>query len=575
MRKFFPILDWLPSYSGKHLKGDLFAGLTVGVMLIPQGMAYALIAGLPPVYGLYASIVPQIVYAFFGTSRQLSVAPVAMDSLMVAAGVSVMAVQGTDQYITYAIMLAFFMGLFQLLLGMFRMGFITNLLSKPVINGFTSAAAIIIGLNQLKYLMGVEILKTNKVYLIVWDAIQKINDTHLVTLLLGVAGIVLIKLVKRVNSNIPGALIAVVVGILIVVVFSLDQSGVAVVREIPSGLPTFTWPSFSFETVSSLLPLALTISIVAFMEAYSVAKALETKSGDHKIKANQELIGLGAANVIGSLFQSYPVTGGFSRSAVNFQAGAKTPMASIISAVLIAITLLFLTPLFYYLPEAILASVIMVAVSGLIDFGYIKQLWHDSKVDFALLLATLLITLNFSMVPGIVSGVVLSILVLLYRTAYPHIARLGKLKGFNEYRNLARFKDLEVWDNLLIMRVDAPITFINIQFVKEYIESAVSTNPKIERVIIDAGPVSMIDATAANGIREILWYLKGRGITLVFSDVIGPVRDVFHKTGLMAEIGADNIFLTLNSAVMGRPTSTDQQSKEYATQHGILEENKN
>ncbi|QSE98749.1 SulP family inorganic anion transporter [Fulvivirga lutea] len=575
MKKFFPIIEWLPKYSGTDLKGDLFAGLTVGVMLIPQGMAYALIAGLPPVYGLYASIVPQIIYAFFGTSRQLSVAPVAMDSLMVAAGVSVMATQGTEQYITYAILLAFFMGLFQLLLGVFRMGFITNLLSKPVINGFTSAAAIIIGLNQLKYLMGVEILKSNKVYLIVWDAIQKINETHITTLLLGVAGIVLIKLVKRLNSNIPGSLLAVIVGIGVVVIFSLDQTGVAVVREIPSGLPSFILPSFDLETISSLLPLALTISIVAFMEAYSVSKALETKSGDHKVKANQELIGLGAANVIGSLFQSYPVTGGFSRSAVNYQAGAKTPMASVISAVLIALTLLFLTPLFYYLPEAILASVIMVAVSGLIDVSYIKQLWHDSKVDFALLMATLLITLNFSMVPGIVSGVVLSILVLLYRTAYPHIARLGKLKGFNEYRNLARFRNLEVWDELLIMRVDAPITFINIQFVKDYIENAISSNPKIERVIIDAGPVSMIDATAAQGIREIHASLKEKNIRLSFSDVIGPVRDVFYKIGLMDELGEDNIFLTLNSAVNGRPTETDQQSKEYATQHGILENHKN
>ena len=277
IQKSLPILQWLPNYKRSQLNGDVFAGLTVGIMLIPQGMAYALIAGLPPVYGLYASIVPQLVYAIFGTSRQLSVAPVAMDSLLIAAGVSVLATEGTDAYIGFAILLAFFMGLFQVLLGIFRMGFITNLLSKPVISSFTSAAALIIGLNQLKYLLGVEIEKSNKVYEIIWNALQKLDETHLVTLLIGIGGIAIIKGAKNIHKSIPGALIAVAFGTILVYFLSLNEGGVSIVQTIPQGLPPFKLPNFDLGKMGELIPLALTISVVAFMEAYSVAKAIEAK----------------------------------------------------------------------------------------------------------------------------------------------------------------------------------------------------------------------------------------------------------------------------------------------------------
>lgn len=572
IRKFLPILQWLPNYQRDHLSGDVYAGLTVGIMLIPQGMAYALIAGLPPVYGLYASIVPQIIYAIFGTSRQLSVAPVAMDSLLVAAGVSVLATEGTDAYIGFAILLAFFMGLFQLLLGVFRMGFITNLLSKPVISGFTSAAALIIGLNQLKYLIGVDIEKSNKIYEVLWNAIENVGQTHLLTLLIGVVGITVIVLIRRYNKRIPGSLLAVVFGILIVYGFNLHLEGVSIVESIPEGLPPFELPNFDLGKWSELIPLALTISVVAFMEAYSVAKAIETKRKDYKVIANQELIGLGAANLIGSLFQSYPVTGGFSRSAVNDQAGANTPLSSIISAALIALTLLFLTPLFYYLPTAILASVIMVAVYGLIDFRYARTLLKDHKVEFVLFLVTFLVTLNFSMVPGIVSGVVLSILILLYRSAYPHIAKLGRIKGQSDFRNIKRFKNLEVWEDKLIIRVDAPLTFINIQFIKDYIEDELSKNPEIKYLIFDAASVSHLDATAANGITELLKEFKDKGIILVITDVIGPVRDILFDTGLLGLIGEEHMYLTLNDAIESLNSGGNYDKRVAAIQHGIISE---
>jgi SulP family sulfate permease len=568
VQKTFPITQWLANYKRSYLSGDLFAGLTVGIMLIPQGMAYALIAGLPPVYGLYASIVPQIIYAIFGTSRQLSVAPVAMDSLLVAAGISVLATEGTDAYIGFAILLAFFMGAFQLLLGVFRMGFITNLLSKPVISGFTSAAAIIIGINQLKYLLGTEIEKSNRVYEILWNAIQKIDETHLITLLIGIGGIVLIKGVKKIHNSIPGALIAVIFGTAIVYFLQLNSAGVDIVKSIPEGLPPFRVPQFELGQISELIPLALTISVVAFMEAFSVAKAIEAKRKDYKVIANQELIGLGAANLVGSFFQSYPVTGGFSRSAVNHQSGANTPLASIFSAILIGLTLLFLTPFFYYLPTAILASVIMVAVSSLIDFAYAKKLWQENKIEFGLLLVTFLITLNFSMVPGIVSGVVLSILILLYRAAYPHIAQLGRLKGQSEFRNIKRFRDLEVWEDKAILRVDAPLTFINIQNIKDYIETLLEENPKINEVILDASAISQVDASAAQGIADLLETLQEKKIQLLLSDVIGPVRDTLHRTGLLSIIGEENIYLTLNDAINASPNG-DYQYRDIALQHGV------
>ncbi|MEL7146287.1 MAG: sulfate permease [Bacteroidota bacterium] len=567
IQKTIPILQWLPNYKKSYLKGDIFAGLTVGIMLIPQGMAYALIAGLPPVYGLYASIVPQAIYAFFGTSRQLSVAPVAMDSLMVAAGVSVLATEGSDAYIGFAILLAFFMGLFQLLLGIFRMGFITNLLSKPVISGFTSAAALIIGLNQLRYLLGTEMEKSNKVYQILWNTMQQLEEIHFITLMIGIGGIILIKGVKKIHRSIPGALIAVFFGTLLVYGFQLSDAGVSIVKAIPEGLPPFQLPNFDLGKLGELIPLALTISVVAFMESFSVAKAIEAKRKDYKVIANQELIGLGAANLIGSLFQSYPVTGGFSRSAVNHQAGANTPLSSVISAGLIALTLLFLTPLFYYLPTAILASVIMVAVSSLIDFGYTRKLWKENRVEFGLLMATFLVTLHFSMVPGIVTGILLSIVVLLYRAAYPHIAVLGRLKGHTEFRNIKRFADLEIWEDKLILRVDAPITFINIQYIKEFVEQEMAKHTDLKLVVIDASAISQIDASACQELTGLVRTLHEKDIRLVLAEVVGPVRDTLYKTGLLSEIGMTNIFLTVHDALEASSESAEYTRRSRALQH--------
>jgi len=519
-------------------------------MLIPQGMAYALIAGLPPVYGLYASVVPQIIYAIFGTSRQLSVAPVAMDSLLVATGVSVLATEGTDAYVTFAIMLALFMGITQFTLGLIRMGFITNLLSKPVISGFTSAAALIIGLNQLKYLLGIDVTRGHEIHRILASAFEKMGEVHWLTLIIGFSGIVFIKLSKRLSPKIPGALIAVVIGILAVFILGLDEKGVSVVQDIPQGLPVFIVPNVSWDLVERLLPLSLTIAVVAYMEAFSVAKAIESKRRNYKVRPNQELIALGAANIVGSLFQSYPVTGGFSRSAVNEQSGAQTPLASIISALLVAMTLLFLTPLFYHLPHAILAAIIMVAVSGLIDTKYALTLWKTNKVELGLLLATAVVTLTFGMVPGIVSGIILSVLILLFKAANPHMALLGRVNGFSEYRNLKRFDDLETWEELMIVRVDVPFVFVNIQTIKErIINEALKRDEKLKFVILDAASVVHMDATGIIGVRDLIESLKEKEITLLFAEVIGPVRDALHLNDLVNTDSGETFFLTTDDAV--------------------------
>lgn len=549
LQKAFPITQWLPHYRRVDLSGDLFAGLTVGIMLIPQGMAYAMIAGLPPVYGLYASIVPPLIYAIFGTSRQMAVGPVAMDSLLVAAGVSVLAVEGTEAYISFTILLAFFIGIIQLLFGLFRMGFITNLLSKPVISGFTSAAALIIGLNQLKYLLGTDIEKSTKIYEILANTFMGLSGIHWLTFWIGLGGIVIILGLKRLNKRIPGALITVGLGILLVYSFRLDQQEVAILGSIPEGLPAFQFPDFELGKFNQLLPLAFTIAVVGYVEGFSIAKAIQAKRKDYKIHPNQELIALGAANFIGSLFQSYPVTGGFSRSAVNDEAGSNTPLSSMVSAALIALTLIFLTPLFYFLPTAILASVIMVAVLGLLDVGYAQTLWRENKLEFGLLLMTFLVTLNFSMVPGIVTGVLLSILVLLFRSAYPHIAELGRLKDHNEFRNIRRFNGLEVWQDKLILRIDAPLSFINIQFIKDYLAQALGENPNISFVLLDASAISYLDATAVQGLQDIIEDFKAKGMNLILTDVVGPVRDTLYTTKLIDEIGEDHIFLTVNDAI--------------------------
>jgi SulP family sulfate permease len=548
LKRFIPILQWLPEYDRAYFKGDLVAGLTVGVMLIPQGMAYAMLAGLPPIYGLYASTLPLILYAIFGTSRQLAVGPVAMVALLIATGVSNMAEPGSDHFIQLAILLALMVGAIQLLLGLFRLGFMVNFLSHPVISGFTSAAALIIGFSQLKHLLGIEIQRSSHVHQILIDAFNNIDQLNLPTLLIGLAGILIILFSKR--KKLPGPLLAVILGILAVYGFQLQEIGVKIVQEVPKGLPSFEVPIVDELAIPLLLPAALTIALVGFMESIAVAKAIQAKHKDYQIDANQELIGLGVANIVGSLFKAFPTVGGFSRTAVNDQAGANTGLASIISAVLIILTLLFLTPLFYYLPQAILASVIMVAVFGLIDYKEALHLWHTDRTDFLMLTVTFVSTLILGIEIGIAIGVILSLAMVLYRSAYPHIASLGRVPDTQYYRNVERFDEVIQRDDVLIMRFDAPLFFANSSYFQDHLNKLVQEKGKnLKLIVLNAEAISRIDSSAIHMLSDVIKYYREQGITIYFAAVIGPVRDIFYQSGLIHEIGAENLFVHVHDAV--------------------------
>lgn len=545
LKRYLPILQWLPGYKKSYLSGDIGAGLTVGVMLVPQGMAYAMIAGLPPVFGLYASLIPQIIYAILGTSRQLAVGPVAMDSLLVASGLGALAISGIDEYVAMAIFLALFMGAIQLGLGLLRMGFLVNFLSKPVISGFTSAAAIIIGLSQLKHILGTSIERSNQVHILLKNAFETISDTNLITLGIGIVAIILIKIIKRINKSIPAALVVVVLGVLAIYIFGLHDLGVKIVGEVPSGLPSFEVPSVESSRISELIPIALTLALIAFMEAISVAKAVEEKHSDYEVDPNQELIALGTSNIIGSFFQSYPTTGGFSRTAVNDQAGAKTGVSPIISALIIGLTLLFLTPLFYYLPNSVLAAIIMVAVFGLIDFKYPVELFKNRRDEFFLLLATFIITLTVGIKEGILIGVLISLLLLVYRTSRPHIAVLGRIKNTNYFKNVIRFpEDTETFKEFLIVRFDAQLYFGNKEyFRKELLKQLEVNETEIKYVILNAEAINYIDSSAVHMMRQLISELKIRNITLVITGAIGPTRDIFYSSNLIDDIGKENLFV--------------------------------
>jgi SulP family sulfate permease len=512
IKSILPILDWLPNYKKAYLKGDVNAGITVGIMLIPQGMAYAMLAGLPPIYGLYAAIVPQLIYAIFGTSRQLGVGPVAMDSLLVAVSVSQFAAVESTQYINLAILLALMVGSIQILLSFLRLGVLVNFLSHPVISGFTSAAALIIGVSQLKYLMGVDLVRSQFLHDILWDALQNLGQINPYALTLGLLGMAIIIGAKKFTPSLPAPLLVVIVGILAVWGFGLDQYGVSIVQEIPKGLPTPQLPVIKLSSIQQLLPSALTIALVAFMEAIAVAKAIQARHNNYKIEPNQELLALGLSNAVGSLFQSFPGTGGFSRSAVNDQAGANTNLAAIISASFVTLTLLFLTPLFYYLPKAVLASIIMVAVFKLISVQDVLDLWKKGhKRDLFVLVITFFATLAIGIQKGILVGVLLSIIGVLYDTLRPDIVLNDTLA--------------EIPDHVLIVRFEEQLYFANSNHFKEEMEAILeektnskNTNP-INYVILDGTHIHQIDSTGEKALESIIELYQQKGISVALVDM--------------------------------------------------------
>lgn len=575
LKSLIPILEWLPNYKKEYLGGDLSAGLTVGIMLIPQGMAYAMIAGLPPVFGLYAALIPQVIYGILGTSRQLSVGPVAMDSLLVAAGLGALSLSGIEEYIGMAIFLALFMGSIQFLLGIVRMGFLVNFLSKPVISGFTSAAALIIGLSQLKHLLGTQIERSNQIHTLLYNAFKTIDQTQWIALVLGLTAIVIIKGLKRIHKRIPGALIVTLLGIVVTYVFRLDQLGLSIVQDVPKGLPSFSLPSVEQSRIAELFPIAITLALIAFMEAISVAKAVEEKHKLNEVRPNQELIALGLSNVIGSLFQSYPTTGGFSRTAVNDQAGAASTLASFISAAIVGLTLLFLTPLFYYLPNTVLAAIIMVAVFGLIDIEYPKVLWKNRKDEFALLLFTFIITLTVGIKEGILFGVLLSLLLLVYRSSKPHFAILARVKNSPYYRNIKRFpEEVEIDPEIVLFRFDGQLYFGNKDYFKSSLLQAIEERgATVSKLILNVEPINYIDSSAAFMLRQLVEDLASRNINVAVAGPIGPIRDILRRSGIVELLGKEAFYENTHSAYLS--AKEDQVAEEMSKKIALESQSQN
>lgn len=556
LEQYIPISDWLPEYHLPDIKKDLRAGLTVGVLLIPQSMAYAIIAGLPAIYGLYASIIPLAVYAVFGTSRQLAIGPVAIISLLVATGVGSVAEAGTREYIELALALAFFVGLTQILMGAFRLGFLMNFISSPVLSGFTSAAAFIIGFSQLNNLLGVEIQQSKYVFVVIREAITKIENIHLLTLAIGVVSILVIAIFKKRWPSFPIELITVLAGITGVWFFELDEAGVAVVGSVTEGFPVPAIPNivdFPFGPNFPFGPLAPTILAIAFLsftQSIALAKTMVRKNPTYKIDSNQELYSLGLANMIGSIFKAYPVAGSFSRTIVNDENRAKTSLSLVVSALLVTIIVLFLTPLIYYLPKTVLAAIIITAVPGLIDWGEVKFLWRVRKREFGLLAITFLSTLLFGILEGIGIGVMLSLTVVIYQSNYPNIVMLGRIPETDKYRDLQRYPEAKTQSNTIIVRIDSSLYFANIEFMKEKLEELeIQSGKTLEQVIIDATGINDVDSSALHALEEVIEEYHSRDIQVIFANVKGPVRDIFKRSGLVDLVGEDNFYLDINKAV--------------------------
>lgn len=533
MAKFFPIAQWARRYDSGDLRPDLLAGLTVAAMLVPQVMAYALLAGLPPQVGLYAATIPLLVYAVFGTSRQLAVGPVAILSLLTATALAPFAEEGTGAYLAAAAILALLVGAVHLVVGFARLGNLVSLLSHAVLVGFTSAAAIIIGFSQVRHILGVTIARQEHFYDTVREVFASLGDTNQATLIVGVLSLAVLRILKRTAPRLPAALIVVVASILAAEVLDLSSQGVSLVGTIPDQLPFFSIPTGKGSLFLDLLPSALLITLVGFMESIAVARVYARRN-KYSLDPNQELIGLGAANVASGLFGGYPVAGGFSRTAVNDSAGARTPLASIISALLVLFTLAFLTPLLASLPNAALGAIIISAVIGLIDIKEMRHIAEVKRSDLISLVVAFAATLILGIELGIAVAVVTSMLVVLARMSMPHKAVLGKIEGTSTYRNVDRFTDAATDTGTTILRIDAAISFINASNIKSYVlEQAREVLPHPDpTLVLDASGINDIDATGADMIRELLDEMAELGVAMHLSEVKGPARDVLQRSGL-------------------------------------------
>ena len=546
---FLPMLDWARHYDRETLVSDLVAALIVTIMLIPQSLAYASLAGLPPEVGLYASIAPLLLYAIFGTSRVLAVGPVAVVSLMTATAVGDLAVVGSPSYWGVAITLAFLSGAMLLVMGLLRLGFLASFLSHPVISGFITASALLIAAGQLKVILGVK-AEGHNFFDLVGALVQQLGQVHAVTAGLGLSTVAFLFWARRglkpllLSLGLPvrladvlakaGPVAGIAVTALVTWHFEWHLAGVKIVGSVPAGLPPLTWPQWDMPLWKALAMPALLISVVGFVESVSVGQTLAAKRRQ-RIVPDRELVALGASNLGAAFTGGFPVTGGFARSVVNFDAGAQTPAAGVFTAVGILVAALLLTPALYFVPQATLSATIVVAVLSLVDLSILRSTWAYSRSDFAAVVVTLLVTLAAGVEEGLVAGVALSLLLYLYKTSRPHIAEVGLVPGTEHFRNVLRHK-VQVSPRLASLRVDESLYFANARVLEDRVNALVAERPQLQHLVLQCSAINDIDASALESLEAINQRLAEAGMRLHLSEVKGPVMDRLQGTAFLAHL---------------------------------------
>ena len=553
LTKLFPGLLWLKDYHQDTFRSDLLSGLVIAFMLIPQGMGYALVAGLPPEYGLYACIFPPIVYALLGTSNKISMGPVALDSILIITGLSVLAEPGSERYLELAVLLTLMVAVLQLGLGLAKFGFIANFLSYPVIVGYTSAAALIIMGSQFETMLGVDVAGGN-IFVLLYQLFLQVPNWSWITLSIGILGMLIMTVPKKRFPVMPFPLFLLVFGMLASGIWELQAMGVDVVSSIPQGLPSFNLPNVSLSDLEALVPVAITVALMGYVGTMSICKSLENPTDKITTQPNLELIAVGAANLVGSLCRAFPVSASFSRSAAFREAGAKTQVSALFSSLFIGAAMLVVAPLFvsYPLPKVLLSAIIIVSVSGLFKYAEMKVLYAHNRREFYILLTTFLATLILGVQEGLLLGVSLSIMMMIYNTTSPHMTELGSIQNGKLYRNITRFTQAHIRDDVLIFRFDAPIYFAN----KDYFVSVLYRWIKqrdmqaLQFVVLDAESINSLDSTGVIMLQQVIENLQKQGIQFYITNAIGPVRDTIKTSILSDYMTEKTMFSTINDAMV-------------------------
>lgn len=551
--KYFPGLFWLQHYTTSTFKNDLWSGLTIAFMLIPQGMGYAMVAGLPPETGLYACIFPPIIYALLGTSNKISIGPVALDSILILNGLSLLEPSDPQTYLELAITLTLMVGVIQYFFGLIRFGFIANFLSFPVITGYTSAAALVIIASQLENMVGVK-LEEHSFIPIIGALASSFEQWHLVTIAIGLLGLLVVHFGKHLHKSFPFALLVLIGGMLLSGLLNGKNLGLHVIDHIPAGIPSLALPSLALNHMVDLLPLALTVALMGYAGSMSICKSQEQPSDKRHANPNQELLAMGAANIVGSFFKAFPVSASFSRSAAFRQAGALTQVSAVISAVFIVIILLFLTPTFaaFPLPKALLSAIIISSVIGLFKVAAMRQLWAENRYEFSIMLATFLGTLTLGIQAGLFIGISLSITMVIFNTARPHMTELGAIEEGKLFRNINRFNEAQIREDVLIFRFDAPLYFANKDyFVERLYQWMKRRQPsKLRYVIFNAESVNSIDTSSIHMLQKVIGNCESLGITFLITNAIGPVRDAIKTSSLQDYFSEKTVFSSVHDAIL-------------------------